>query len=356
MPAATPLQRGYGPHFKSFEPTPLKKVQTVLEPQEALWIELHTGYKKWFQLTFFKHIGMAVMGGFWVGLYSHCATTIYQNLVSHGANSGYALIIFGWIFNTALMSIIVTGADLLTSNMFYTSLLTVDMFSRKIFRSDVVVWKKILLWAKYIGTSFLGNYIGCGGIALAISYGTQLDNRDTTCYLSEKKANAEWWVIFLRAIFANVCIVIATHFINSAQSMEGKCLSSITPVIAFCVGGGEHVVANMFLVTAGLTPTPACNITWSALCKNIGMAFLGNYFAAFFVAVLVYFYCLPSGKFGQEYETGGQQHPANLKRLFSRTASEQFTVSEYGGQLPTIHKEPSSSSSYSEDSEPKRRI
>jgi len=338
-----PVDKKYGPHYASFEPTPLKKVTTLLDPHEAIWVELHNGYKKWFSLSWHKHLGMAVMGGFWVGLYSHCATTIYQNLVDHGANPGYALVVFGWIFSTALMSIIVTGSDLLTSNMFYTSLLTLDMISRKIFRSEVKWWKKALLWLKYIGTSFVGNYIGCGGIALVISWGTQLGNDETSCYLSEKKAHPEWWIIFLRAIVANVCICIATHFINSAQSMEGKCISSVTPVIAFCVGGGEHVVANMYLVTAGFFFN--CDIDFGQLCKNIGMAFLGNYFAAFFVAFLVYFYCLPNGKFGQEYEVGGAQHPANLKRLFSHTASG--IINSDSKALPDITKTDVDSYSYS---------
>jgi len=320
--------------MQPYGPSNTKNVSTVLAPGQALYIDLYNGHKKWFKMRWDKHFILAILGGYWVGIFSHCATTIHTILTENGANPGWSLFVFGLIFSTALTSIVLTGADLLTSNMFYSSLMSIDMIGPKGMKVDVGGFMSCLRLIKYIGTSFIGNFIGAGVIGVGLSYMTNIDIQTGICYMSKKKTSLSALEILSRGIVANTCIIIATHAINIANSVEGKVAAMLMPVLAFCIGGGEHVVANMFLVTGGYTH--GCEKVTALKClKNLSFAFWGNFIAAFFVALMLSYGINPDGKVGEKYELGGEEYPIHTVRTFNdKVAKDLFLAQSEETDLP----------------------
>jgi len=325
--------------MQPYGPSNTKCVSTALTPGQALYIDLYNGQKKCFKLRWDKHLVLAVLGGYLVAIFSHCATAIYVILTANGANPGWAMVIFSIVFSTALTAIVLTGADLLTSNMFYSSLISFDMAGHKSMKVDVGGGITVLRLIKYIGTSFIGNFIGAAVIGVTLSKITNVNIGSAhtgICYLSEKKAVLGPLEQFARGILANTCIVIATHAINLASSVEGKIAAMLAPVLAFCVGGGEHVVANMFIVFMGYFHGE-CDmevLTPLAITQNIGMAFLGNFAAAIFFAAILTHSVMLDGKIGEKYDLGGEEFPIHVRNFSEMSGKDLFLAHSEETEIP----------------------
>jgi len=258
-------------------------------PVATLTAAIQIASKKALKLSVLDHLFMAIMGGYWVGIFGHAGLCAGSAIIEGGGSKGVAIMLFACIFNTALAAIVLTGSDLVTSNMFYICSNAIDAIKRK--QSPSIHLMKAFC------TSILGNFIGVV-IAIIVSYmaggaGILLN------IIAEKKMdpNAKFITTFFRGIIANTFVVCATFLILAANSVEGKIIAGIPCVVAFVIGKGEHIVANFFILILGyIDPVDKVNgpgYSVMQIIKNYIPCCIGNFAGGLLIAAMINSYMSP---------------------------------------------------------------
>ena len=74
--------------------------------------------------------------------------------------------------------------------------------------------------------SWFGNFIGCAiFVGLMYAAGIYEGKNWFTLYLATKKVHYGWGKVFVRGIFANWLVGIATWMANAAQDLTGKAVA-----------------------------------------------------------------------------------------------------------------------------------
>jgi formate/nitrite transporter len=212
---------------------------------------------------------MAMLGGALIGLGGLLALVVTggaTDLLAH--NPGLAKLLFGALFPLGFIAVVLTGADLFTSNC----------------ATQVVsLWRKNLQPAAVLrvwGTSYLGNFVGACLAAWAFTHMTELFPAGQPCtqYLlsvAEHKLANPFMVSFMRGVLANFLVCIATWQAYSAKDTIGKMIGIWFPVMAFVALGMEHSIANMFFIPAAMLA--GLDVTWSQFfTANLLPVTLGN--------------------------------------------------------------------------------
>ncbi|GIM03655.1 hypothetical protein Vretimale_8193 [Volvox reticuliferus] len=122
-------------------------------------------------------------------------------------NYGIFKLIYGAVgFPFGFTTIIVCGAELYTSLCAY---MTAAWWEGKVDLLDVL---------RVLSTSWTGNFIGCALIAGLLKASEVFDHKDTTLLRQvEDKLSHGWGAVFVKGIFANWLVGIATWMANAAQ-------------------------------------------------------------------------------------------------------------------------------------------
>jgi hypothetical protein len=106
---------------------------------------------------------------------------------------------------------------------------------------------------KVLVLSWVGNFVGCLFVAWLLHYTELFDHHDLTLiHTAESKLiGLSWKVIFVRAIFGNMMVGIATWLQTAALDMPGKILAIFLPIFTFAAMGFEHCIANQFIISMG---------------------------------------------------------------------------------------------------------
>jgi len=177
----------------------------------------------------------------------------------------FATFIGAAVFPIGLILVLLAGADLITGNMmtvamaFYSKKITMAMLARNWF----FVTLANLLGALFIAY-FFGHYLGLTEGAFA----------EKTIAIAQGKVDATFMQIFISGIGCNWLVCLAVWLCFGAQDFVGKIVGIWFPVMAFVTIGFQHVVANMFVIPAGIFAGGA--ITWGDFLQNVVPAFLGN--------------------------------------------------------------------------------
>lgn len=143
-----------------------------------------------------------------------------------------------------LILIIMTGAELFTSN---TMVLTVSTLHRKTTFLELIV-----SWV----TSYGGNFIGCLFYEAIFVYYADLLSQDPyrlyVITIAETKGNTVWYQMFLRGIAGNWFVCLAKWFALSGRDLHSKIIGIYLPAWLFVAVGYEHCIANMFSVQIGM--------------------------------------------------------------------------------------------------------
>lgn len=183
-------------------------------------------------------------------------------------------------FSLALVLIVLTNSELLTSNFMY---LTVGWYYKAI-RLNKMIW--------IFTFCFIGNIIG-GIILFFLMKYAHIMIPEMTSALTEtvhkKTESSTWLTILVKGIFCNFFINIGIFV--SMQFKEGlaKAFFIACGVVVFVFMGYEHVVFNAGLFS-GMLFFNIDALSGLGVLKNIVFALIGNYIGGGIFVGLVYAY------------------------------------------------------------------
>lgn len=199
---------------------------------------------------------------------------------------GLHSLIAALVFPTGLSMIILTGTDLLTSNMMYGVLPFLALPGRNL-------GKKVADVAKLCAVSFGGNALGSMLIAACASAWIFLPGSPGAGFIAAacaKKCALPLGAMVGKGMCANWLVNLAVFQATTATSTAGKMAGVWMPVTAFVALGLEHSVANMFLLPLG--KLCGADVTWvgDILVGNLLPVCVGNALGAgIFVAGLQWY-------------------------------------------------------------------
>jgi formate/nitrite transporter len=186
-------------------------------------------------------------------------------------------LIFGAVFATGLILVVIAGSELVTGNM---ALLPLALASRRatvgrVAMSVVVVTIGNLIGALLVAyllavkTGVIGSPHAAAGSAGALTFAK-------LAAVAKGKAVSEGTLqIFLRAVGCNWLVCLAVWMAYAAEDVAGKILAIFFPIMAFVALGFDHVVANMFFLPAAMfAHVPGIGV--GDVVHNLVLAFLGN--------------------------------------------------------------------------------
>ena len=194
---------------------------------------------------------------------------------------GLLKLLQGAVFPVGLVMIVLLQADLVTGEM--------AVFIMSTVKRRVPYWAFLYGWA----ITFVGNLIGAlfyAGLLVHFSdiYSPAMD-RGAAAGADAKVLAINFRELWLRAIGCNVLVCIAVFQASLARDVVSKVVASWFPIFVFVAAGFEHVVANMFLVTAALMTRETKFGVGMYVWKSVIASFLGNVIGAALLALpLVY--------------------------------------------------------------------
>lgn len=176
------------------------------------------------------------------------------------------------IFPIGLSSIVLSGSDLLTSNMLYA---TLPMVSGDPRRSDDAKLRNLAtLW----GVSLAGNLLGCVGMAYFTSALFMAKGAGACAVFAKavavKKTSGTLAATTAKAVGANWLVNLAVFQASTAATTPGKMACLWLPITAFVALGLEHCVANMYLLPLGIFC--GADISGVAVLSNLVPVICGN--------------------------------------------------------------------------------
>lgn len=224
---------------------------------------------------FFK----SMMSGF---LLSIVAVFMLAMKTQHtGLNEGTINFIGAVSFSLALVLIVLTNSELLTSNFMY---MTAGAYYKA-----VPIGK--ILWLFVV--CFLGNIVG-GFVLFALMKATSVMTPEMvkalTTIVDKKTVLGTWEGILVKGIFANFFINIGIYVSMQFKDGLSKAFFIACGVVVFVFMGYEHVVYNANLFS-GMMFYNIGALAWLDVLKNIVFAFIGNYIGGgIFVGLLYAFF------------------------------------------------------------------
>lgn len=152
------------------------------------------------------------------------------------------------MFPIGLVMIVLSGADLFTSNIMF---MTVAILHRRITVLDLCKIWFVSFFGNLAGTIFMVAIVfGYGGVfEEAPGYTTAAIN-----FAVQKCVNPAWHQIFLRAIGANWLVCFAVFISISSREVVSKIIAIWWPTATFVALALDHVIANMFFIPMYVLP------------------------------------------------------------------------------------------------------
>jgi formate transporter len=276
-------------------------------------------------------IVLGMLAGAYIGFGANLATVVSNDLPKFLGN-GFTQLVFGAVFSTGLMLVVIGGSELFTgNNMFMTiGALNGDCTWGDLLKNWVIIWLAnfagSLVLVYILAGGFYGFFDGVPAVGL---FSGAVGAKAIAVALGKVKLT--FASAFCRAILCNWLVCMAVWLALASKDTIGKIFGIFFPIMAFVASGFEHSVANMFFipmgilvshipgivdfaaqatVTATMTPDAAAAaiaayksslgpLTWSAfLIKNLIPVTLGNIVGGgiFVGSVYWYSYLLPQSK------------------------------------------------------------
>lgn len=251
---------------------------------------------------------------------TRCAVLVSTNAAPWYQENAPGLIrtIGALMFPIGLVMIVLSGADLFTSNIMF---MTVAFLHRRVTVIDI---------AKIWFVSFFGNLAGTL-FAMAIIFGYGGVFTETPAYRTaainiavNKCLNAQWHQVFLRAIGANWLVCFAVFISISSRDIASKIIAIWWPTATFVALALDHVIANMFFIPMGMwvgAPISVGKYVGSSMMPTL----LGNLLGGGLFVGTAYWYL---------YLTGQD----NIQIDFDLSAIQ--TATEAGGPMPHDKRKP----------------
>lgn len=210
---------------------------------------------------------------------------------------GLASVVFGLVFCTGLILVIVAGAELLTGNMM---LLPMALFSRRITVGRLALNWTVVAIANLVGSLVVAYFLAyqtgvVGGAEVKEGTAAFANHARTVAIVTGKAITESDKQIFLRGIGCNWLVCLGVWVAYAAKDVGGKVLGIIFPITAFVALGFDHVVANMFFLPLGMfIHTPGLH--WGGVINNLVFALLGNIVGAGVFVAGAYWFLYQRGR------------------------------------------------------------
>ena len=192
-------------------------------------------------------------------------------------------------FSMALVFIVFTNSELLTSNFMY---FTVGQHYRRIRLSNTI---------KVLAVCLIGNVLGCIIVA-SMMWSAELLQQPFIAVLENvlhtKTVASGPWKIFINAIFANFFINAAILVSMQIKEGLGKIIILMMGVTVFVYMGYEHVIANAGIYSLVVLFSPESS-NLLLMSKALLYALLGNFVGGGLAVGLFYAYLNDSRKKGE---------------------------------------------------------
>lgn len=219
--------------------------------------------KTWYQIFW-----LGIMAGAYIAIGGFLSLLVGKGFPEMAeANPGLAKLLSGAMFPVGLILVVLTGAELFTSNN--AVLIPAAIKSRIPRLCPLKLWMEVYV-ANFIG-AFLFTYflVHLAGFADADPWHSAI------VHLSEDKTSLPFHVAFLRGIGANWLVCLAVWLGLSAHDFTGKMFGIWWPVMAFVAMGFEHSIANMFYIPLGILQ--GASVSWgSFVIDNLLPVTIGN--------------------------------------------------------------------------------
>ncbi|KAI7085639.1 Formate/nitrite transporter [Hortaea werneckii] len=289
-------------------------------PQQAMQLIARSGEKKCV-MRLDKFIYNSIIAGPLLG-FGCAASLIAGDSPWYSDNApGVIHTLAGAVFPIGLILIALTGAELWTSTVFYTS---VALFEGRASLLNVLKTWFLAFFANLGGILFF-MYIICiyGGVFMAESA-----QEHCRTYAIRKAQSPGWHQIFLSAIGANWLVCLAVYQGILAREVVSKIIAIWWPIFIFVMLGMDHVIANMFLVPVGMyygAPFGVGYYIW----KSMIPAALGNIVGGCGFVGLSYWYmwmtsdeAVPA-EFDKTWAEKDQHHHTREKSRFPHSSSPE---------------------------------
>ncbi|WP_414044316.1 formate/nitrite transporter family protein [Macrococcus animalis] len=226
-----------------------------------------------------RYMLKAIMSGFLLAIMAVLQLAAKTQFAT-AENAGLINLIGAIAFSIALVMIVLTNSELLTSNFMF---FTVGYYFKTITMSKIV---------KIFTLCFIGNIIG-GFILFGMMTGTKVMTPEMVAALTKtvdaKTIDASWHAILIKGIFANFFINIGIYIALQCKEVLAKVFFIGVGVVIFVFMAYEHVVYNAGLF-AGMMFYNIDALSWIDVLKNIFYAYIGNYIGGGLFIGLVYAY------------------------------------------------------------------
>ncbi len=216
--------------------------------------------------------------GFMGGVY--IALAALGNLIAcHYIGGGVGRFVGAMVFPTGLMLVVLVGGSLFTGDCLAFLALTKDKIRRTIyFRNLCGVW--------------LGNLLGSILIAGACVMAGNFNDEAFSSYIihfAEHKVHLTMWQAVASGFLCNILVAIGVWFALASKELAGKILAIWFPIMLFILCGFQHVVANMFYVSAAGMLDPSI-YTFGEVALHLLFVTIGNFLSgAIFLPCIYHF-------------------------------------------------------------------
>lgn len=208
----------------------------------------------------------SLFGGCYVGMAGLLSLVISGNM---GAVSVSAqMYVFAALFPASLLLSMQSGARIFTASV--TTMAMAVLEGKATLRSLL----------RRGGITYVGNFVGCGLLALVSSYTGLLTagTADLAVLIALKKCGCHFGPLVLKATLGAWLACMAVFLASQASDLTGKTVGIwFTLSMSFAIGF-EHCVANMFLLPAAILANAPLTVT-EALVRNLFPVTLGSLIA-----------------------------------------------------------------------------
>ena len=216
---------------------------------------------------------LAFIAGAFVAFAAHGSTTAAYNLLAGSDTYGLGKFLVGVVFATALMLIIIAGAELFTGN----TLIFLPVLEKR-----VTVRQMLFNWLLV----YSGNFLGSLFIVWMVNLSGLLNNSGgllggITVKIAASKTALPFHSAFVMGLLCNWLVCIAVWASYAARDVAGKVLIIFFVIMLFATSGYEHSVANMYYIPAGLLAKN--NALWASMSHIPAEQLAGLNWSNFFI-------------------------------------------------------------------------
>lgn len=225
---------------------------------------------------------LGIMAGVFIGL---AGVAMIRTMGSMPKEWGTFVNLMGaLIFPFGLICLLLVGGELVTGNMLSVSM---ALYAKEI---------TLKQWARNMFLVTLFNLVGAVAVAVFFGYfSNTLQGAfvERTIAVAQGRTADAPLQAFLSGIACNILVCTGVYMNMASRDFVGKMFGTLLPVAGFVIAGYQHVVANMFLIAAGILAGGATIgefvqnmvFVWTGNLVGGGVILAGMYFLAFKVGM-----------------------------------------------------------------------